>query len=83
MGRTACSRPQFAQPLQPEAFEKAITDSDVPLVDARIRKEYVQGPIKSAVLIDYLQHSPFRSNFEKLDKERTVNLGCIRGPRSR
>jgi rhodanese-related sulfurtransferase len=83
MGLAACSRPQYVQPLQPEAFEAAITQSDVQLVDVRTRKEYLQGHIEGAIHIDYLQRSSFRSKFEKLEKDQPVYLYCLRGPRSR
>jgi len=83
MGLMACSGPQSAQSLSPEAFEAAITRSDAQLVDVRTRREYQQGHIEGAILIDYLQRSTFRSTFEELDKGRPVYIYCRRGPRSR
>lgn len=65
-----------------EEFQKAIKKNDIQLVDVRTPKEFKQGHIKNAQLINFFDAN-FKSNFKnKLDKNRAVYLYCRSGGRS-
>lgn len=67
--------------------EKHITEvtqdelKDVILVDVRTPKEFNAGHMENALHIDWLGDS-FMSEFEKIDKDKTIYLYCRSGKRS-
>ena len=67
--------------LQPDEFKKQITNHAVQLIDVRTANEFKSGHIKTAKNID-LFSSNFKSQFEKLDKEKPVYVYCQAGSRS-
>ncbi|MGJ8665876.1 MAG: rhodanese-like domain-containing protein [Patiriisocius sp.] len=68
--------------LNPEDYNKAITASNVQLVDVRTAKEFDAGAIANAINIDFFKVDSFNNEFNKLDKEQPVYLYCRSGNRS-
>lgn len=63
-------------------FEKLkSTDKDVVILDVRTPAEIVEGKIKNAITIDYMDKS-FQSKMEKLDRNKTYVVYCKVGGRS-
>ena len=70
------------QLLEPAAFKKAITNSEVQLLDVRTPAEYEEGHIENALLIDF-NSEDFKKNVQsQLDKTRPVYIYCGSGGRS-
>tara|TARA_R100000655_G_scaffold95272_1_gene137152 strand:- start:1343 stop:1699 length:357 start_codon:yes stop_codon:yes gene_type:complete len=68
--------------LNAEAFNDAISKENVQLIDVRTPAEYNGGFIKNAKNIDYFQQGTFKSNIEKLNKNKPIYLYCRSGNRS-
>ena len=62
-------------------FKEKISKSNVQLVDVRTPKEYEQGHIENAILIDYFSEN-FKEQFQKLDKDKAIYIYCRSGNRS-
>ena len=69
------------QILDKAAFENGITNSDIQLIDVRTPKEYEEGHIGNASLIDFLADD-FKDKIQILDKNKPVYLYCRSGGRS-
>jgi len=64
------------------AFKEAIlTNSEIQLIDVRTPKEYEEGHIENAVLIDFFLED-FSTKIQELDKDKPVYLYCKSGGRS-
>ncbi|MDO5654551.1 MAG: rhodanese-like domain-containing protein [Flavobacteriaceae bacterium] len=63
-------------------FEQRITEPNVQIIDARTAKEYTDGHIENAQNMDVLQIENFRTEIQKLDKEKPVLVYCKSGKRS-
>ena len=62
-------------------FKKEISNNDIQLIDVRTPKEYNQGHIKGALLIDFFSEE-FKTNLKKLDKKSPIYVYCKSGGRS-
>src|SRR5690606_11445036 len=62
-------------------FNRLSSQEDIQLVDVRTIEEYEAGHIKDAVNIN-VQDSSFRSEINKLDKNKAVLVYCRSGKRS-
>lgn len=69
------------QLLDVAAFKKGIENDNIQLIDVRTPKEYEEGHIENAKLIDYFSDN-FKENLQQLDKEKPVYLYCRSGHRS-
>ncbi len=64
-----------------EQFKKGIAQEGIQLVDVRTPKEYNQGKIGNAIMIDYYQDD-FMTKINKLDKKKPIYIYCHSGGRS-
>jgi rhodanese-related sulfurtransferase len=67
--------------LTPNDFEKAISKSNVQLIDIRTPEEFSRGHIKNAKNIDFYS-SNFQDQISKLDKKQPLYIYCASGNRS-
>lgn len=72
---------QHARELSPEAFQQAMAEPGVQLVDVRTPAEFASGHLQGAANIDWTAKD-FASAFAVLDPERPVLLYCHGGGRS-
>ena len=78
---TAC-RSSVTTSLEPDLFEKTLEQTPNPqLVDVRTIKEYAEGHLSGAMLID-VRETTFDTIIQKLDKTRPVFVYCRSGKRS-
>ncbi|MBM0129466.1 rhodanese-like domain-containing protein [Segatella copri] len=69
--------------LAPQAFiNQAKADTTSILLDVRTSKEYAEGHLAGAHLLDYLNPETFDAGISKLDKSRTYYIYCRSGKRS-
>ena len=69
--------------LAPQAFiNQAKADTTSILLDVRTSKEYAEGHLAGAHLLDYLNPETFDAGISKLDKFRTYYIYCRSGKRS-
>jgi rhodanese-related sulfurtransferase len=66
-----------------DSFEQVITDRLIQLVDVRTEKEYNEGHIPDAILIDIKTDDFTEKAKNILDKDRPVAVYCKGGVRSR
>ncbi len=65
-----------------KTFKKTIEETkDIQLVDVRTKKEFDQGRIPNAVMVDFYQKD-FREQMNKLDKNKPIAVYCTIGGRS-
>ena len=70
--------------LEPvEYMESLKTDSTAYLLDVRRASEYAQGHIPGAAQLDVTNEPEFLKGIESLDKDKTINIYCRSGRRSR
>ena len=69
--------------LNANDFEKAISDSQVTIVDVRTADEYSGGHIPNAINIDVNRAGFLYEADEKLPKDKTIAVYCQGGVRSR
>jgi rhodanese-related sulfurtransferase len=69
------------QVLDKAAFKSGIANTDIQLIDVRTPKEYEEGHIGDATLIDFLADG-FEEKIQNLDKNKPVYLYCRSGGRS-
>ena len=62
-------------------FKNGITNTDIQLIDVRTPKEYDDGHINDAILIDYFSDD-FKTKVQEFDKEKPLYLYCRSGGRS-
>lgn len=68
--------------LEVTAFQKAIAQKDIQLLDVRTLQEYEQGHIKNALLMDVKQQENFIESLNNLDKNKPTYIYCRSGRRS-
>ena len=68
--------------LSPEEFKENIFNKKVQLIDVRTPREFQYSHIKGAKNIDFNAGS-FKTEFNKLDKNKPVYIYCRTGSRSR
>jgi len=69
--------------LTVSAFENAITQNNIQLLDVRTTAEYQSGHLKNALLANWNDNSEFRARIKALDKNKPVYTYCLSGARSR
>jgi len=69
------------QLLDVAAFKIGIANPNIQLIDVRTPKEYEEGHIENAQLINYYSKN-FKENIQELDKEKPVYVYCKSGYRS-
>ena len=69
------------QILDKASFKTEIANQDIQLIDVRTPKEYEEGHINNAILIDFLADD-FEDKVQNLDKNKPVYLYCRSGGRS-
>ncbi len=62
-------------------FKEGLSNNEVQLIDVRTPKEYNDGHIENARLIDFLSED-FKIKIQELDKEKPIYLYCRSGGRS-
>lgn len=67
--------------IAPKEYQQQIAKKNVQLIDVRTPEEYRRGHIKGAKNINFLDEG-FLSEFEALDKEKSVFIYCRSGNRS-
>ena len=68
--------------LSKEDFQKAISSTDVQLVDVRTPHEFRTGNIERSVNIDFFQPTVFDMKFQNFDKDKPLYIYCRSGARS-
>ncbi|EDM45014.1 hypothetical protein SCB49_02799 [unidentified eubacterium SCB49] len=68
--------------LNASDYKTQVVNKDVQLVDVRTAAEFNQGALDNALNIDFFQKENFRSEMEKLDKDKPIYLYCRSGARS-
>ena len=68
--------------LDKDNFAEAIKNDNVQLLDVRTPKEYAEGHIADAKLLNYFEKDVFRKYASKLDKSEPIYLYCRSGNRS-
>jgi rhodanese-related sulfurtransferase len=68
--------------LDVAAFEKAIADSNIQVLDVRTMEEFNSGHLKDAFLADWTKKEQFRERVAALDKKKPVYTYCLSGGRS-
>jgi phage shock protein E len=69
------------QNVDADKFEKLMKEPETVVLDVRTKKEYDEGHIKGAVLVD-LQGKDFDEKVKDLDKSKTYLVHCAGGVRS-
>jgi rhodanese-related sulfurtransferase len=64
------------------AFEKAVSQKNIQLVDIRTLVEYNKGHIKNALLINWNEQEAFKKGIALLDKNKEIYIYCQAGGRS-
>ena len=82
LGMGSCSAQEGFESVSAIRFAEIIDSTDVQLVDVRTAKEYAEGHIADAVNMDVLE-TEFKSQIEKLDKQKKVAVYCRSGRRSK
>jgi rhodanese-related sulfurtransferase len=67
---------------QTEWLELVANDSNAVIIDARTPRECAEGIIENAIMIDFLDAPNFKSEIEKLDKDKNYYVYCRSGNRS-
>ena len=57
-------------------------DEDAVIIDARTQKEWTEGVLENAVLMDVMQPMQFEQDAKKLDKNKNYYVYCRSGQRS-
>jgi thioredoxin len=68
--------------LPPDAFEKAIAQPNVQILDVRTMGEYNTGYIKNALQADWNNKEQFNDRTRYLDPSKPVYVYCLSGGRS-
>src|SRR5687767_3265640 len=78
----SCSSSAQQVNLDVPAFEKAIADSNIQVLDVRTMEEFNSGYLKNAFLADWNKKEVFRERVASLDKSKPVYTYCLSGGRS-
>ena len=82
LGVNCSAQPSNSKVLNQTEFKKQIKSSrDIQLIDVRTPDEFHNGHIANAENINYMSHS-FKTNLERLDKNKAVYVYCHSGGRS-
>ena len=57
-------------------------DEDAVIIDARTQKEWIEGILENALLMDVMQPMQFEQDAKKLDKNKNYYVYCRSGQRS-
>lgn len=69
--------------LSPEAYVSAVkSDSAAVILDVRRPEEFVEGHLKGAVLLDFMNTGTFDKGLKELDKKKHYYIYCRSGKRS-
>lgn len=80
---TGCHANDGITVLSVDEYESAVSnDTTAVVLDVRRLSEYVEGHIKGAVLLDFLDTEAFDVGIGKLDKSKTYYIYCRSGRRS-
>jgi rhodanese-related sulfurtransferase len=80
---SACNNvAQTSGELDVNAFEKAITDKNIQLLDVRTAGEFGSGHLGGALQADWTDRSQFMDRTSHLDPKRPVFVYCLSGGRS-
>jgi len=73
---------KFISKVDVTTFKEALsTNSEIQLIDVRTPKEYNEGHIENALLIDFFSED-FKTKVQELNKNKPVYLYCKSGTRS-
>ena len=78
----SCSSSAQQVNLDVNAFEKAIADSNIQVLDVRTLEEFNSGHLKDAFLADWTKREQFMERVAALDKTKPVYTYCLSGGRS-
>lgn len=67
---------------QTEWLELISNDKNAVIIDARTPKEWAEGIIENAILMDVLEPESFEKNADELDKSKNYYVYCRSGKRS-
>jgi rhodanese-related sulfurtransferase len=76
------SQNNTANTLDPNEFEKGISNTDIQILDVRTAAEFNGGHIKNALLADWNNNSQFLERVQYVDKQKPVYIYCLAGGRS-
>ena len=82
MSFVGCKAADFRS-VDAETFAQLIEDTTVVRLDVRTAKEYAQGHIPNALLIDVTQADFMQKAEQLLPKDKTIALYCRSGRRSK
>lgn len=68
--------------IGPEDFEKAISASNIQILDVRTSNEYNSGHIKNALQADWTNSTQFTDRIQYVEKDKPVYIYCLVGGRS-
>lgn len=77
----SCTAQQREAELDPDSFEKAITNKDIQLLDVRTLGEYKSGYIPKSMQADWYDNKQFADRVQYLDKNKPVYVYCLSGVR--
>lgn len=79
---SSCNSQAQETNLSVPEFEKAITKSNIQILDVRTTGEYQAGHLKNALLADWNNEVVFKERAKGLDKNKPVYTYCLSGARS-
>ena len=83
LGSTSCCAEDGIVVLSPQDFiNQAKKDTTAIILDVRTPKEYAEGHLANAKLLDYLNAEAFDAGVKLLDKSNTYYIYCRSGRRS-
>ncbi len=77
-----CNSQQKFNSLTVHEFEKAISGSNVQVLDVRTAAEYNSGHLKKSLQADWYNQKQFKERVSALDKSKPVYVYCLIGVRS-
>lgn len=78
----ACNAYAQQTNLSVDEFQKAISQSNIQLLDVRTPAEYQSGHLSHAMLADWNNETEFKTRVQALDKSKPVYTYCLSGARS-
>ena len=79
----SCATDQKVKVLDVEEYVWSVQhDQEAVVLDVRTEKEFKQGHIEGAQLLDFMDQTLFDEGLEKLDKNKTYYIYCRSGRRS-
>lgn len=68
--------------VDPQEFEKGISQPDIQILDVRTADEFNSGHIQKALQADWTNPTQFQDRIRFVDKDRPVYIYCLAGGRS-